>query len=297
MYSYKTLLIILIIILFIVALLSYVKSVMLYYPMPANEDKYKRFYRKLLTLTESKDYIINSKVKTSDDILLDSIYIQNPDSEKCIIFFHGNAGNISMRFDMIKFLYNYCSIVIFDYRSYGKSSGHNVDLSESTLYLDAKAIWNYVTLTLQYKPSSISLFGESLGCAICIKLVYELSKTHNPFNYPHSLILNSPFYSLAAMINTIFSKINLLPIGQIISSVYGLEYQSKDLIKYLNHYTKILIAHSMRDEIVPFEQGKKLYEEISSVHSWVKFVTITGTHNNLGLTDNYIYHLAEIYNN
>lgn len=295
-YSYKTFLVIVIILLSIVILLSYIKSVMLYYPMPANNDKYRRFYRKLLHLTETKNHITNFRIKTVDDILLDSIYIQNPDSKKCIIFFHGNAGNISMRFDMIKFLYNYCSIILFDYRSYGRSTGLSSDLSEMTLYLDAKAIWNHATQVLKLQPSSISLFGESLGCAVAIKLAYELSKTQDPLNYPHSLILNSPFYSLATMIDTIFAKINLLPVGKMISTFYGSEYQSQDLIKYLNHYTKIMIAHSMRDEIVPFNQGKKLFDEISKTHTWVKFVTITGTHNNLGLTDNYIYHLAEILN-
>ena len=295
-YSYKTFLVIVIILLSIVILLSYIKSVMLYYPMPANNDKYRRFYRKLLHLTETKNHITNFRIKTVDDILLDSIYIQNPDSKKCIIFFHGNAGNISMRFDMIKFLYNYCSIILFDYRSYGRSTGLSSDLSEMTLYLDAKAIWNHATQVLKLQPSSISLFGESLGCAVAIKLAYELSKTQDSLNYPHSLILNSPFYSLATMIDTIFAKINLLPVGKIISTFYGSEYQSQDLIKYLNHYTKIMIAHRMRDEIVPFNQGKKLFDEISKTHAWVKFVTITGTHNNLGLTDNYIYHLAEILN-
>ena len=264
--------------------------------MPAIVEKYDRFYHKLLQLTESKNHVVNDFVKTSDGILLDTVYIKNPDATKCIIFFHGNTGNLSMRFDMIKFLYNYASVLIFDYRSFGRSNGDSSNLSSYGLYTDAESIWDYAVNKLNINANNISLFGESLGCAVAIYLAAKLSKNFNNEQYPHSLILNCPFYSLSSMIEIMFHKINIGFAGKIISLFLGREYQSNELICFINHQTKIIIAHSPRDEKIPYKEGYNLYNLISQSHHNAKFIAITGTHNNLGLTDNYIYALADLFN-
>lgn len=276
-------------------ILIYIKSNMLYNPSPAITEKYDRFYDKLLLLTESKHFIKNYLKKTVDDIYLDTIYVRNPDSTKCIIFFHGNSGNISMRFDMIKFLYNFASVVVFDYRSFGKSSGESSNLSSDGLYKDADAIWKFVVNDLHYNADDISLFGESLGCAIAIHLAAQLSKTMNSENYPHSLILNAPFCSLSSMIELMFDKMHVNYIGKLIAFIIGREYQSDKWLPFVNHKTKIIIAHSLRDEVIPYKEGQALYLSIATTHHNAKFINITGTHNNLGLTDSYIYTLADIY--
>jgi len=273
----------------------YIKNVMLYHPVPFDKMKYNRFYQKLLQLTDISSHINNVMVKTSDGILLDTFYIKNPDSTKCIIFFHGNAGNLSMRFDMIKFLYNYASIIIFDYRSFGRSTGDAYTLSSYGLQNDAEAIWNFATDILKIHPNNISFFGESLGCSVAIYLAAKLSKRMDNLCYPHSLILNSPFYSLHSMIEIMFNKINIGPVGKIVSLLLGSEYQSNEWIKYINHKTKIIIAHSPRDEIIPYKEGLNLYNSISKHHHNIKFINITGTHNNLALTDQYIYVLADLF--
>lgn len=292
---YKKIILLAIIFLVITVLIFYAKNAILYLPMSATRDKYDRFFSKLFSLVENQNYIISSFVKTVDGALLDTVYIKNPDSSKCIIFFHGNAGNITMRFDMIKFLYNYASIVIFDYRSFGKSSGDNNQLSSKSMQKDAEAIWNYTRHNLGYCAEHISLFGESLGCAVIIQFAAELSKKMNHTIYPHSLILNSPFYSLTSMIEHTFGKINIKFLGKILSYIVGRDYQSNEFIKFINHKTKIIIAHSPKDEIVPYKEGWNLYTSVSQINKNIKFVNITGTHNNLGLTDNYIYSLSDLF--
>ena len=293
---YKKLIFIAIILIIIFVMLIYIKGILLYHPMPAVPEKYDKFYQKLLQLAETKKYVINTLKKTIDGIMLDTLYIKNPDSQKCIIFFHGNAGNLSMRFDMIKFLYNYASVIIFDYRSFGKSTGDSSVLSSNGLQKDAEAIWEYVTVDLNISANNISLFGESLGCSIAIYLTAKLSKQMDYSFYPHSLILNAPFYSLSSMIKIMFEKIKIGFVGKIISLFIGREYQSDEWINFVNYSTKIIIAHSPRDEIVPYKEGWNLYNLIAKTHQNVKFVAITGTHNNLGLTDGYIYALADLFN-
>lgn len=268
---------------------------MIYNPLKASEDKYNKFYQKIYKLAESDDHVINTFVKTSDNISLDTLYLKNSDSDICVIFFHGNAGNLAMRYDMIKFIYNFASVLVFDYRSYGKSDGSLLFISDNNLQLDGDTIWAYATTTLKYPPNKISLFGESLGCSIVLSLGAKLSKTLNPILYPHSIVLNAPFYSLESMIRVVFDKLRIGFIGYVLSTLYGTEYKSDTQIQYINHITKIIIAHSPRDEIVPYKESQKLYQLIVGTHPKTKFVNISGTHNNLYLTDTYIYALSDLY--
>ena len=290
---YKILIIIIIILIFVS---SFFKNTFIYVPQPASTDRYQKFYQKIHQLTESPDHVTNNFIQSNpDNIVLDTLFLKNLDTDICIIYFHGNAGNISMRYDMIKFLYNFGSILIFDYRSFGKSNGSLIDITEHTMETDAEAVWSYVKTNLKYDPNKISLFGESLGCSIALGLATKLSKTLEKSQYPHSLILNSPFYSLKSIISVIFSKMHLGLLGQIISMLYGNEYRSDLYIPYVNHMTKIIIAHSPRDEIIPHKEGFDLYKLISNTHPNVKFINILGTHNNLCLTDTYIYALSDIF--
>ena len=273
--------------------LEYLKKTLVYQPTVANSEKYEKFYEKLSQLSESQTY--NYGVTTRDGIILDTIYIKNRDTNKCIIFFHGNAGNISMRFDMINFLYNYASVIIFDYRAFGKSTGGVMDLSSKNLQHDAAAIWDFATTILKIEPNNISLVGESLGCSVAITYTAFLSQTMNDKNYPHSLICISPFYSLPSMVNVVFSKLNVGLLGRFFAVFANSDFRSDKLIRYINHQTKIILAHSPRDEIVPHSEGLRLYNCIKDTHINSKFINISGTHNNTAFTDSFIYELAAIF--
>lgn len=289
---YKSVIIILIIIGIILLIFNFLKKFLLYHPQPANKEKYNRFYKKINGLTDEEN-VKQFKIKTKDNLILDAVYLKNPDKEKCIIFFHGNAGNLSMRYDMIKFLFNYASVLAFDYRSFGLSDGSSIDLSADKLLIDAETIWNY-TKGLGYTANDISLVGESLGCAIVIIFTAILSGTMEKENYPHSIILNAPFYSLKSMIENMFTKIGIPFIGKFFSNIFGNEYNSAEYIKYINHQTKIIIAHSPRDEVIPYKEGLNLFNTVSEDHPFAQFINLSGTHNNFGTTDNYIYALSDL---
>lgn len=283
------------VIIVVLIIISYriLKTIMLYYPILSNTTKYQKFYTKLIKyLVESNQLIENVSVRTQDGFILDTLHVKNPHTDKCIIFFHGNAGNLSMRYDMIKFLYNFGSVVIFDYRSYGRSTGNIIDLTGEGLHRDAYAVWKYATTELKYVSNQITLFGESLGCSIAIKLAADLSKTFDNKMYPHSLILNSPFSSLSSIINHIFNKYNNGILESFISFIES-EYDSIEWIKYISHTTKIIIAHSLNDEIIPYSDAQKLYHSISH-HPNIKFFDIHGDHNDIGLTTNYVYSVSEM---
>ena len=103
-----------------------------------------------------------------------------------MLFFHGNAGNISQRINYLSMFkrlgYN---TLLFDYRGYGQSSGVP---SESGTYLDAQAGWRYLTEIQNISPERIILFGESLGGAVAAWLAAR--------EKPGLLVLASTFTSV-----------------------------------------------------------------------------------------------------
>jgi len=91
---------------------------------------------------------------------------------------------------------------------------------------------------------------------VAIKLAADLSKTLDSNLYPHSIILNSPFNSLSSIINHTFNKYHYV-ILELLFSLIESEYDSNDWIKYISHTTKIIIAHSPTDEIIPYSDAQK----------------------------------------
>ena len=161
-------------------------------------------------------------------------------AEMVLLWFHGNAGNVTDRYDMIRALMQVpVKIFIIDYRGYGKSEGSP---SESGLYADAIAAWDYVSTERAVRPENVILFGKSLGGAPAIDLATKVQ--------PAGLIVQSSFTSIPAMARTL---IPLFP---------GVVLRTKmDSISRIGRIScPKLFIHSPADELVPFEMGRKLYE-------------------------------------
>ena len=81
--------------------------------------------------------------EAEDGVKLDGWFVPANVSRGTVLFFHGNAGNISHRLDSIAIFHKLgYSVMIFDYRGYGRSEGKP---SEEGLYRDAEAAWRYLT--------------------------------------------------------------------------------------------------------------------------------------------------------
>jgi fermentation-respiration switch protein FrsA (DUF1100 family) len=64
------------------------------------------------------------EILTEDGIRLDAWYVPVREPRGIVLFFHGNAGNISHRLDSLR-VFNELNLatLIFDYRGYGRSEG------------------------------------------------------------------------------------------------------------------------------------------------------------------------------
>lgn len=161
-------------------------------------------------------------------------------AEMVILWFHGNAGNISHRYEMIRAMLNLpLRILIIDYRGYGKSEGKP---SESGLYLDAKAAWNHLVEDRKIKPDRIIVFGKSLGGVPAIDLASKVE--------PAGLIVQSSFTSAGDMAASILPFLPRMLIHSKMDSI------SK--IKEVG--CPKLFIHSQADEVVPYKLGRRLFE-------------------------------------
>jgi fermentation-respiration switch protein FrsA (DUF1100 family) len=194
---------------------------------------------------------------TPDGLRLHGWYIPHPDADKTLLFFHGNAGNIAHRGDSIAIFHRLgLNVFIFDYRGYGQSEGSP---SEQGLYQDARAAWRYLTQDRAIPASHIIIFGRSLGGAVATQLATEVE--------PAGLMVESVFSSARSMADEIFPLVS-----RIVFLRFHFNTQAR--IKKVN--SPLLVLHSPHDEIIPFEQGKMVFEVANEPKT---FVEMTGDHN------------------
>jgi fermentation-respiration switch protein FrsA (DUF1100 family) len=171
------------------------------------------------------------------------------DSRTTLLWFHGNAGNISHRVDNILMLNRTLgvNIMIIDYRGYGRSQGSP---SENGLYMDAEAAFEFLVSQKGVdSETELVLFGRSLGAAVAA----ELAVRHEV----RGVILESGFTSVKDMAQRIYP---FLPMGLLINAV---EARYDTISKIGNVNAPVMVLHGDRDEIVPFELGEELFEAAS----------------------------------
>ena len=196
-------------------------------------------------------------IVTDDGVSLDAWFLPVNQARGVLLFFHGNAGNISHRLDSLK-VFNELGLatLIFDYRGYGRSRGVP---SEEGTYRDAEAVWRYITEQRHTKPKDTVLFGRSLGAAIAAHLATQ--------HTPGALIIESGFTSVPDMAAEVYP---FFPARRLARLYY-------DTKAYLDSVScPVLIVHSRDDEIIPFGHGRRLFAVANEPK---EFLEMRGGHN------------------
>lgn len=198
-------------------------------------------------------------IKTGDNLMLSAWYFPAPEPRHLMMYCHGNAGDIrDWAHAMPPFLEMGCSMLLFDYRGYGRSQGKP---SEAGLYLDGEAVWGWVEERAEEEGVTAVIMGKSLGSAIAIH-----AATQTP---PAALILDSAFTSMReiAVSVTPWLPDTMLP----------------ELYESLNKVPKLtcptLVVHGRNDTLVPLPHGEQLYQAMTCA----KTISIIdgADHNNL----------------
>lgn len=228
----------------------FMQSALIFYPnMPG---------RKLVSTPENigLDYQ-NIEFITEDNIKLHGWFIPSKKAKATVLFFHGNAGNISHRLDSIEIFHRLeLNVFIIDYRGYGQSEGK---ISEKGSYRDAEAAWRYLSNTQGTKGEQIIIFGRSLGASIASWLASK--------HTPAALIIESAFSSVPSMGQRLYP---FLPIRWL--SRY--QYNTKHYVE--NIACPVMVAHSKNDEIIPYEEGREIFKSATEPKH---FLEMHGGHN------------------
>ena len=196
---------------------------------------------------------------TADGVRVNGWWVPYAGARVTLLWFHGNAGNIGHRVDGLKRLHDKvnANVFIIDYRGYGRSEG---TVSERGTYEDARAALQYLRARKDLDPKSIVLFGQSLGAAVATELAGREECV--------ALVLEAPFASIREMARVVFP---LLPIGPLLRTRYDVAEKIKAV------KSPVLVLQGDRDEVIPVEQGKKVF---AAAPSPKEFYTVRGAGHN-----------------
>jgi fermentation-respiration switch protein FrsA (DUF1100 family) len=205
---------------------------------------------------------------TSDKVAIKGWEIISPNADTSatwILFFHGNAGNVSdmgypQRYAGWAGLgYNTLSM---DYRGFGASEGKP---TEKGLYIDAQTAYNYLVNEKGVTPSNIVIYGYSLGTGIATELATKVPAK--------ALVLEGAYTSIPDIGAELYP---FLPINWMASN----KFENKSKITKIN--TPVLFLHAKDDAQIPFAHGQKLFALAKEPK---KFVELTGGHINAQFVD------------
>ena len=199
----------------------------------------------------------NVQLQAADDTRLHAWFVPATASRGTLLFSHGNAGNIGHRLDSIRQFNSLgLDVLIYDYRGFGESEGKP---TEAGTYLDARAAWDYLLVERRIAPQQIVIFGRSLGAAIAA----ELASQHPSAG----VILESAFTSVPDMAASIYPWLPVRLLSR---------YQYNNLEKIARITSPLLLVHSRGDEIVPYDQGERLFAQANEPK---QFLELSGGHN------------------
>ncbi len=158
-----------------------------------------------------------------------------------LLFFHGNAGNLSHRADLLIELATRtpASVFVVGYRGYGRSEGRP---KEAGLYLDARAAWKHLTEESGVGADRIVIFGKSLGGGVAVDLAMEAPAA--------GLIVESSFTSIPDMAGAHYPFVPKFLVRTQMNSVVKIPFISMPK----------LFIHSREDRVVPYRLGRELFE-------------------------------------
>jgi hypothetical protein len=182
-----------------------------------------------------------AELRAADGVRLHGWFLPAKGSRLTVLLFHGNAGNVSHRLDRALMMQLRLKVdtLLLDYRGYGRSEGSP---DEAGTYEDARAAYRWL-VARGTSPERLVLFGESLGSAVATQLATEVAS--------RALVLESPFTSVPDMARAVYPFLPLWPFVRT-------RYDTLTKVKTLR--IPLLILHGERDEVVPFAQGRRVFE-------------------------------------
>jgi alpha-beta hydrolase superfamily lysophospholipase len=197
-------------------------------------------------------------VETEDRERLVAWFLPQPDAAAEILYFHGNGGNLSLWAPILVDIHRQgFAVAALDYRGYGQSSGAP---TERGLYRDVDAILERFWSELHRPGSIVVYWGRSLGAA---PAAYASTRAR-----PDALILEAAFSDARSVLSGD-------PILQLLGLFSTYRFPTLEFANRASGRSDsaggsaagempVLVLHGDADGVIPFEQGRRLYDGIRS---------------------------------
>jgi uncharacterized protein len=196
-------------------------------------------------------------IATADGERLRAWIMRVPEARARIVYFHGNGANLSnwapILAGVVRAGY---SVVAFDYRGYGLSTGRP---SERGLHRDVEAVVAQAWADADRTP--VLYWGRSLGGAMA---AYAAT-----IREPDGLILESAFPDARSVVR-----------GSVLGLLYPLasyRFATAELMTRVRR--PVLVIHGDRDSVIPFALGRALFDRLQEPK---RFVVVPGGDHNDG---------------
>lgn len=180
--------------------------------------------------------------QADDGTKLHGWYLPHPNPRATLLFCHGNGGNVTHRAMALEALHKSAgaSVLIFDYRGYGRSEGKP---SGAGILADARAARAWLAERENIDETDIVLLGESIGGAVAVDLAAR--------DGARGLVLESTFDELTEVAAQHYPW---LPVRWLMRT----RFDSAGLIG--QYRGPLLQAHGDADTLVPIRYGRRLFE-------------------------------------
>ena len=210
-------------------------------------------------------HLVDCHIRSQDGNRIHLVHFCPPErpvrKQSVILYCHGNGESLSgLKPFVVSLGQRYgASVVAFDYRGYGNSEGfpHQAGILE-----DATAAYHYL-IDQGYRPSNITIFGRSLGGgpACHLAATQEIG----------GLVLQNTFSSL---VDVAAEKYFWVPVRWMMRNRYP-------STQWIGRYSgPLLQTHGTDDTVVPFWQGKKLFDSSASPTGKKRFLVQQGGRHN-----------------
>ena len=182
---------------------------------------------------------------TRDGERLNAWLVPGKSNLPMVIFFHGNAANISSRVDILRYFNEIgFSVFIFDYRGFGRSQGYVS--AEEDLYQDARSALDYIK-TKGWSSSDMIYYGHSMGAAVSLQMGLE--------SPPSAVVLECPFTNMTDI------AWYTAPVTYALIGWWALDVQFDNINKIEKLSAPVVIFQGDKDQIVPLEMAQRLYQK------------------------------------
>lgn len=196
-----------------------------------------------------------------EDVAIDSagaqlhgwLLLAQGDPRGSVLFFHGNAENISTHIAAVHWLprsgYN---VLLIDYRGYGRSTGTP---SIPGAIEDIESAMRHASQDERLSARGWVVFGQSLGGALALH-----ASAHSSYRkHIRAVVVESVFSDFREIAREKLGEFLLTwPLQYPLSWLFTGDYSPVDAIARISP-TPVLIIHGDRDEVVPYHHGTHLF--------------------------------------